>query len=448
MNTLTRVIFAIVAILGVTLGLTACSSDDPAVDWSSFNLSNDGAVENLDCVLFDTSKGYDEQPARGPIWQTLTAIADNDTDALKSLYGSDAPSDEAKQKVRDRLDARLKGCKPGDEQRTDVTGTTGGLQQLPVVQGGDIVRGDSTASPETPSVVPADAIEKCGTLATWQSLVDCMGSQQWYIDGINQMQPYTGFNWEDVKKWGMDSKGFDARVIQVYNLEISDVDARSAVRSLIGEEAAKTLQIVRNGDFVNTRGLEEGKLSPFLDRKRQVRVSLAPLVYANGKPSGMRSDAGVFVDCLNVWAIPKSVGTVPPNPARDVPPPPSNPPGTVPPPSSPPPSSPPPPPPPVITTTPPPPPPPGKLPTVDPYPRGNAPQGGGQNATPGPGVAQPYTPPPATPYTPPPAPAYTPPPAPPVITQQPAAPQPPVVVPSQQPPNNGTIVPQPGGDFG
>lgn len=135
---------------------------------------------------------------------------------------------------------------------------------------------------------------------------------------------------------------------------------------------------------------------------------------------------------------------VPGNPGGGTPPgtgggnpPPSNPPGTEPPP------------PPHITTTPPPPPPnDGKIPTLDPYPRGNAPQGGGPNATPGPGIQLPYTPPPAAPYTPPPAPAYTPPPAPPVITQQPAATQPQVVVPSQQPPNNGTVVPQPGGDFG
>lgn len=439
-----RKLITILAMLGmVAFGLVACgSSEEASISWEPpAKMAENEVVANYDCKLFDTDKALEEQPARGPGWWYNTAISGEDEEVTERVFGTTTPSDEDKAALKKQLEDRLKACKPGSEPTVDVTPVNGELEQLPVVAGGDVVRGDSTTSPETPSVVPVAVIRECGTLATWKSLVDCMGDQQWYIDGVNQMKSYTGFDWSDVKKWAEGSKNIDARVIQVYNLEISDEDARDAVRSLIGDAADK-LSVVRHGDFVNTRGLEQGTVSPFLDRKQQVRVSLAPLVYTNGKPSGLRADAGVFVDCLNIWAIPKAVGKVPPNPGRSVPPAPSNPPGTVPP-TTVPPTTPPTTPPTVPPTTGNP-----KSPEQDPYPRGNAPQGGGPNATPGPGVQKPYTPPPATPYVPPAPPVHTPPPAPPTVTQQPAPPQPTTVAPGTQPPNHGTVVPTPGGEFG
>lgn len=112
---------------------------------------------------------------------------------------------------------------------------------------------------------------------------------------------------------------------------------------------------------------------------------------------------------------------------------------------------PPPPPPPPTTppTNPPPPPPPTnepKDPAEDPYPRGNAPIGGGPNADPGPGTyipPQEMEQPPAAPRVDPPPPAPEPAPAPPTVTPSPAPATPPTVDTGEQD-NDGTV-PEEGG---
>lgn len=82
-------------------------------------------------------------------------------------------------------------------------------------------------------------------------------------------------------------------------------------------------------------------------------------------------------------------------------------------------------------------------PSRDPAQNGSAPQGGGRNEDPGPGVQQPYTPPPTTQYTAP-APPAGPTAVPPPVVSVTQNPDPPTVDPSTQPTNTGVVPTGPG----
>jgi len=223
---------------------------------------------------------------------------------------------EAAQQYLDGLTERQKECEstsssssPGDGSTVIVTEANGQQHSLPLVEGGSPVMGDSTGDTRTPPTY-ADAKAK-GPAQSWQQLVDLMGGQQWYIDGINARKDVTGFGWDDIVKWSTakdDMGPIDARVIQVYNWpDLSDQDARNAVRQLVGD-VADTLQLDRHNCIENTRGFGHEQMENFVDCRKMVRVSLSPIVYdTNGKPVMLRSDAGVFIDCFNLWWIPPKI---------------------------------------------------------------------------------------------------------------------------------------------
>ena len=208
--------------------------------------------------------------------------------------------------------------------------TNGTLQDVPQISGGQDVIADSTGFKETPPVVPVSESKKCGVPTTWKSLYDCVETNhwEWYIDGVNRYASETGFNWNDVRQWSTLSDDRDVRAILIANWSgKTDWEARNDVRSLVGNDADK-LPIVRQDCIVNTRGLEKDTLSQFSDCKRQVRVSLAPLKFEGSKLIGWRNDAGVFIDCYNLWWLGRIVTTqsVPPSAPPPVNPPPAGPP--------------------------------------------------------------------------------------------------------------------------
>jgi hypothetical protein len=213
-----------------------------------------------------------------------------------------------------------------------VTESNGRMHSLPLVNAdGTVVNGDSTSDPRTPPTY-ADAKVK-GPAQSWEQFVDLMGGMKWYVDGVNARKGTTGFDWSDVQKWATakDANGpIDARVIQVYNLNYTDQQARDAVRGLVGNDADK-LPIARHSCIVNTRGFDHNQMQDFVDCRQMVRVSLSPIVYDNnGVPVSLRSDTGVFVDCFNIWWIPRQIVVpVPPTTPTTVPP--KVPPTTVPP---------------------------------------------------------------------------------------------------------------------
>jgi hypothetical protein len=237
-------------------------------------------------------------------------IADNDVQYKLTLKLNERVESECKKK--DEKPPKDK------EDEAKATGNDGSEQRLPVVTGAPVI-GDSTKEANTPPVAPVAMLQECSGSISWQKLDACVGNRQWYRDGFDLMSPYSGFNQADVKKYatamGSDGKPFDARLIHVYNwteAEKPKDQARRDVAALIGnDEVLAKIEVVYHGDPVNSRGLEKEKVNPFIDRKKQVRVSLAPLVYnEKGEVIGLNPNGGVFIDCLNIWGMPFTITPV------------------------------------------------------------------------------------------------------------------------------------------
>lgn len=230
-------------------------------------------------------------------------------------------------KLNERVASECKeGEKPkGNGEEADVVGNDGSKDRLPVVTGQPVI-GDSTREANTPPVATTEMLQQCSNSATWRKLVDCVGDNQWYKDGVNRMKPYTGFDWNDVLKYadekGSDGKPYDARVIHVYNWTEAEKPknvARNDVRGLIGnDELLGKIEVIYHGDFVNSRGLERETVHPFVDKKKQVRISLAPLVRNEKGELRLGTNSGVFIDCLNIWGMPFAI--TPPGQAAVCPP--------------------------------------------------------------------------------------------------------------------------------
>ena len=419
----------------LALLLSACGGSN----WNKADLTEyDKFGETVQCHEIDTAS------------ETLeTAVKDNDGVALTQMgVWIDGKLDDAILKdARDNLNKWRTECSKGtptvtstatSSSNTDsgvpsdgdagVRDSDGQLRPLPLVdqRGDGVTPVNSTGDPRSPATYQ-DAM-KCSPVRNWAEFVNCIGDQQWYKDGVDARSSKTGFTWSDIEKWAKETD-IDTRVIQVYNLEISDADARNQVRSLVGNDADK-LPIARHACIVNTRGLEGNRMEDFVDCRKMVRVSLSPIVYKDNRPVSLRADTGIFVDCFNLWWIPQEIvkhGQPPAPRGTGGNPPPGTtvPPGTGGPP------------PPVTTTT----------PNDDKIPSQAATHDGGRGT-----VTAPVSPPtggPAVPtYTTQPRPTVQPT-QPPVTTEQPQPTGQPVptVAPSTQPPKN-SVVPTTGGEFG
>lgn len=219
---------------------------------------------------------------------------------------------------------------PPDDGTAGVEDSDGELYSPPLVDDdGTAIYGDTTSDPRSPASY--EAAKEQGPFVTWADAHRVLGELDWYVEAVNARKSKTGFDWADVEKWAT-TEGIDPRVIQVFNLEISDQEARDAVRELVGD-AADRLPIARHATCImNTRGFGREVVQNFADCRKMVRVSLAPLVYnEQGDVVGLRSDAGIFVDCFNIWWIPRQVVKNGPPPTPTTPRVPSTPPGTVPP---------------------------------------------------------------------------------------------------------------------
>lgn len=326
---------------------------------------------------------------------------------------------------------------PPDEKEIKLVNQDGSDGQLPLFDGnGKVIdNGDSTKQPETPPVASEALLQRCSKkFINWEQLAKCVGGDEWYKKGATTMEPYTGFRWGDIQKWAKAKEDVngnavtDMRLIHVYGYtpeQKSAEQAQTDVRALTDNTALRVIyhnEDMPNG-FVNSRGLKQNTVSPFADRQPQVRVSLAPLVLnEKGQITDLRTDAGVFVDCLNYWGKAFAIAPAPGKPIlcppgsgmAGQPIPPNGPKGCTPPPT---------------TTNIPPPPPPCEGPGCNPNPpcvgtacnpknpnqgsnhNGNAAQGGGQKQQSGPGTFEPPPPVVVAPYQAPPPPANTGPPA-------------------------------------
>lgn len=302
---------------GIALAVitAACTAGAPAAyDARYFDLNE---VDKINCTTVDKTK----------LENTLHYVQDASGGKLRDILKK-SPEGTTHEALQQALSGKNELCKKQNPEGSVRTVAENGADwQLPVIPDNvDIVVGDSTKDPDTPPVLNTSVLpEKCRGAINWAQVRDCVNGEQWYIDGINRMKPFSGFNWDDVLTWA-DAKRpdgnpvGDARLIQVYNLteaqKPKDV-AKSDVRGLVGDDKAlEKMQIAPyKGNFVNTRGLEHERVSPFVDPSRQVRVSLAPLVMKDGKAVGLNPNGGIFVDCWNIWGMAYAIAPAPDKPA-------------------------------------------------------------------------------------------------------------------------------------
>lgn len=306
------------AVLALVIGallvvmMSGCSTQP---SWELSNLSDKGKVEAVVCDQVDSASE-----------QLEDAVTDEDSGALATIgvWVNNKLDDAALKDVRERIKQRRKQC---DTVTTTVTSSglptatttassvpsdgnagvrdsNGALRTVPLVgrDGEGVAPVDTTEDPRSPATL--GVLLKCKQAKSWHDLVVCVGNDQTYKDAVTARKPQTGFDWDDILRWEKES--IDARVIQVFNLNISDTEARDRVRGLVGSDADR-LPIARHGCAMNTRRLEDNSISDFTDCRPMVRVSLAPLVYTGDKVTGMLADRGIFVDCFNLWWIPQAI---------------------------------------------------------------------------------------------------------------------------------------------
>lgn len=304
-----KILRTVTAFLAITLLAAACGSSsartiadsEVACDKVSAELKDaETALKVATAEAKDTKGTPNESQAKAKV-----AEAQSQVNALNTRQG-------------ECDDAKVKDAPPSDGE-TNVEDSDGELRSLPLVDdNGNVIYGDTTSDPRTPA---SYADEKAnGPVESWQDVVDRLGKLDWYVEALNARKSKTGFDWEDVKKWATVTD-VDPRVIQVYNLELTDQEARDAVRELIGNDV-DTLPVARHDCIVNTRGFGHERVRDFVDCRKMVRVAVAPIVFnEKGEPVGLRYNTGIFVDCFNIWWIPRLVTATPQPPTSTTRPP-------------------------------------------------------------------------------------------------------------------------------
>ncbi len=235
--------------------------------------------------------------------------------------------------LKSRAETPCEDVAAGADQ-VGVENADGTVAQLPLVSGtGDTIVIDTTNMAATPPLLqPAlldGSLQFTAQTLTWAGLVERVGDQQWYIDGVNARAAQTGFTWDDVLKFASVNKMVDGKVqgvnslaIQVFNLpNLTDEQVRNEVRKYITPEVEKTmgltvndLQIQRiNSGFINTRNVGTKaypQMGEYFDTQHMVRVSMMPITFDDkGTAIGLDGSrgSGVFIDCGNLHWVPKAV---------------------------------------------------------------------------------------------------------------------------------------------
>lgn len=222
-----------------------------------------------------------------------------------------------------------------DASTAAVTDANGHLMILPLVSQ------DQPANPMSGSQTNADPRTVPITIGTpnnhtrtnsWGDLSKVYGSQAWYVACANSN---LAMNWDsDVPRFMATEKaGHDSRFILAVNVSQSLTDDQIRQKAASdGNPDTGSLKVVRVGSIINTRNLGQHRCDPFVDARSMVRVSLGKVEFnPNGTFKGIETDKGAFVDCHNLWQLPKTppVPTPSPTPSPSSPSPSS--PGTTPP---------------------------------------------------------------------------------------------------------------------
>lgn len=251
-----------------------------------------------------------------------------DDDALKEII--------AQLKVRSNVDCQDMSAETASQDGSvGVENLDGSITHLPLVSSvGDPVVIDTTMQMDTAPLLTG-ALQFTPITLSWAGLVERVGNQQGYIDGVNARAARTGFTWDDVLKFAAANKmvddkvqGVNALAIQVFNQPgLTDEQVRDAIRTsyfnkpkaldefeaTIGMKLDELpIQRINNG-FTNTRNVGDAtslKMGDFFDTQQAIRLSLMPIKF-DDKGVAISLDgsrgAGIFIDCGNLHWVPKAV---------------------------------------------------------------------------------------------------------------------------------------------
>lgn len=297
-------------------GLTAGPDPINLTDVAAVNaLCEDEATEVANYVA--------KAAAASPESAQRTALSDwgvvdtSDDAALQEIVGA--------LNVRKNADCEATIDTAKEGSTVGVANVDGSVMELPIVESPEMQVVDTTGQSVTPPLLNGSLRFTAQTLS-WGGLVDRVGDQQWYKDGINARAAQTGFTWDDVLKFAKVNKMVDGKVaganalaIQVFNLpDMSDAEARDEVRKYITPSVEETIGITvdrlpiqhHKGGFVNTRQVGDDKspkMGEYFDMQPMVRVTLMPIKFdKNDKAVGLDGSrgAGIFIDCGNLHWVP------------------------------------------------------------------------------------------------------------------------------------------------
>jgi hypothetical protein len=340
-----RVIPAIAATL-VALLLAGCNGALSTLG----NESANGAVTPIDLSNTEAVSTLCGEPAKEALEVVQTASKANPESGQRNAladWGVTEPADSAQVKTAiTTLEKRAETpCKDvtADSKHVGVEQHDGSIANLPLIDNADgTLFIDTTQEAATPPLAPADLLDGrlkfTAQTLTWGGLVERVGDQQWYIDGVNARAAQTGFDWNDVLEFakvnyseGDKVKGINALAIQVYNMpHLTPKQVRAEVAKYITPELQKATGIRLypwrdktgkrqpgmpiqkiEGGFQNTRNVGTEaypKMGDAFDPNEMIRVTLLPIKFKGNVPvklDGSRG-AGVFIDCGNLHWQPET----------------------------------------------------------------------------------------------------------------------------------------------
>lgn len=154
---------------------------------------------------------------------------------------------------------------------------------------------------------------------TWSELNNLFGNQRWYTSCTDSN---LDMHWStDVPKFMATESKHDNRFILAVNVsdKLTDDQIRQKAAS-DGNPRVDKLPIVRTPSIINTRHLDKNRCDPFIDARSMVRVTLGKVVLdGKGNFKKLEQDKGAFVDCHNLWRLPKSTPVPTPTPTPGTP---------------------------------------------------------------------------------------------------------------------------------
>ena len=333
-------------ILVFVAALTGCATNTSAVD----NPASESAVtvdmndEAAVAALCGTPAGDGTADVALAAFKELVASDDSGRrNDIFASWGVNPKDDKEVTATTDTLEARAAvPCTDvaADAERVGVEDHDGSVSNPPLVgETEDTIVIDTTTNPATPPLLGTDLLDinarYTAKTLTWAGLVERVGDQQWYIDGVNARAAKTGFTWDDVLKFASANRmedgkvaGSNALAIQVFNRPDLDNDegkalVRDEVRKYITPEVEAIIgltvddlgiQFINDG-FFNTRNTGTASapvMGDYFGRESMIRVSLMPLMFNEaGEVVGLDASrgAGVFIDCGNLHWVPRAVWT-------------------------------------------------------------------------------------------------------------------------------------------